>query len=105
MRRHLTRVVDRALSGTPTIITRHGREEAVVMDHSEYLRPRCLAGEPRGGAADRDGAGRRAEVSAPSPECVARCACTPSGIAGSVGGGEPEGAGARQPPPGWRGLR
>ncbi|MFD9129844.1 type II toxin-antitoxin system Phd/YefM family antitoxin [Kitasatospora sp. NPDC059571] len=44
VRSHLADVLDRARQeGTPTIITRRGREEAVVMDVREYRRLRGLA--------------------------------------------------------------
>lgn len=31
-------VVDQALAGEPTIVTRHGRKEAVVLSYEEYER-------------------------------------------------------------------
>jgi prevent-host-death family protein len=44
VRRHLADVIDRAhRDETPTIITRRGRQEAVVLDIEEYRRLRELA--------------------------------------------------------------
>ncbi len=44
VRRHLADVIDRAhRDETPTIITRRGRQEAVVLDIGEYRRLRELA--------------------------------------------------------------
>ena len=34
----LSAVVDKALAGEPTVITRHGRREAVIMSFSEFER-------------------------------------------------------------------
>ncbi|WP_164757009.1 type II toxin-antitoxin system Phd/YefM family antitoxin, partial [Mesorhizobium sp. M7A.F.Ca.CA.001.06.1.1] len=31
-------VVDEAVAGTPTVVTRHGKREAVVISYSEYER-------------------------------------------------------------------
>ncbi|WP_416973613.1 type II toxin-antitoxin system Phd/YefM family antitoxin [Streptomyces sp. 4F14] len=44
VRGHLADVIDRARrEGTPTIITRRGKQEAVVIDIQEYQRLRQLA--------------------------------------------------------------
>ncbi|CAM5493203.1 hypothetical protein SALBM311S_03399 [Streptomyces alboniger] len=44
VRRHLADVIDRAhRAETPTVITRRGRQEAVVLDIKEYLRLREIA--------------------------------------------------------------
>ncbi|WSQ11509.1 type II toxin-antitoxin system Phd/YefM family antitoxin [Streptomyces sp. NBC_01231] len=44
VRRHLADVIDRAhRDETPTVITRRGRQEAVVLDIKEYLRLREIA--------------------------------------------------------------
>ncbi len=44
VRKHLADVIDRAHRGeTPTIITRRGKQEAVVIDIDEYQRLRELA--------------------------------------------------------------
>ncbi|MEU8525526.1 MULTISPECIES: type II toxin-antitoxin system Phd/YefM family antitoxin [Streptomyces] len=44
VRKHLADVIDRARRDeTPTIITRRGRQEAVVIDIAEYERMRRLA--------------------------------------------------------------
>jgi antitoxin Phd len=34
----LSAVVDQAVSGTPTIITRHGRKDAVILSFEDYER-------------------------------------------------------------------
>ncbi|MCX5196174.1 type II toxin-antitoxin system Phd/YefM family antitoxin [Streptomyces sp. NBC_00249] len=44
VRSHLADVIDRARrDGTPTVITRRGKEEAVLVDIDEYRRLRHLA--------------------------------------------------------------
>lgn len=46
VRRHLAEVINRARhEDTPTIITRRGKQEAVVIDIQEYRRLRQLAGD------------------------------------------------------------
>ncbi|MFJ5099921.1 type II toxin-antitoxin system Phd/YefM family antitoxin [Streptomyces sp. NPDC088554] len=44
VRSHLADAIDRARrDNTPTVITRRGREETVLVDIDEYRRPRRLA--------------------------------------------------------------
>ncbi|MFE7560207.1 type II toxin-antitoxin system Phd/YefM family antitoxin [Kitasatospora sp. NPDC057500] len=52
VRCHLARVIDRAQSGTPTIITRRGRQEGVLIALSEYRRLKRIE-EALGGRTDR----------------------------------------------------
>jgi antitoxin Phd len=35
---HLSHVLDEAIAGEPTIITRHGKKEGVLLSYSEYER-------------------------------------------------------------------
>lgn len=61
----LSAVVDEAVSGTPTIITRHGRKDAVILSFEDYER---LAHAPSFGRLQAAFPGEVEDISARSGE-------------------------------------